>query len=844
MKRFTQFYAFLLISLLVPIVAGGTATPTRVESLASKGAITAAGSITSTAAVTGATVSATGLVSGGSISTAGAMSSATDTVSGLLTAGSITSTGKISTTGSLGAGTATPDSKAILDLVSTTKVMLPPRMTTAERDAIGSPPTGSVIFNTTTATLNQYNGSAWGAVSGGGGGFFDKTQNLLTNSSFENDVAGWSASGGTLARETGSANVEPPGVGALSWDSTAAGQTLSSNTTTITSGDGLSGRSGVFSAAWKADSGTPTHMMEVIDGSGNTLTSATILSSTSGYIRNSLNFIMPASGSVYGRAKSVAANEPKVYSENMYLGLAEGYNISSVSQASIYGTAVHASTSNCTWSVVGTTIATPAADADCPAPTVTGYASAPGTKIPGIRFAGGLPPGKYKITATGQFVAVRTATSADLYLRFTDGTTNSAKAYNLSFGSTSSVSQQYAQSTFVGVFTYTTAQGDTTFALQTGGSGTGKIDADGSDLQFIVERFPLDSEQTYRPDTIAWRVDANISGAHADLGTASVTDYASGVVENAGLTLTNNTGAGVLTAQIPCSSTNAASGTTCSAGSESVGVAFTLPKSGDVRACSSFSHFVATGASGAVSTTFQLVETADGSQTTVQEGKDRIESGTGTASGSWFFPQKVCGTFSFSSSGKKVLRLRYEQATTATVTSNLVLADAGATHGQRDIHWEVYPINQQVPAPLLVGSVTASSTNIQSGGASGLTTIDYGTYTPTGTAVTNVASITPATASYMRVGNKVFVWGSASVDPTAGSGLFRFRLTVPIASNFAAVGDLIGTFGNDGSGSDLGFGVTKLIADTTNDAADVTGILTTALHGATTIYYHYSYTVL
>jgi hypothetical protein len=52
----------------------------------------------------------------------------------------------------------------MLDVSSTTKGFLPPRMTTAQRDAISSPPAGLVIYNTSTNVLNFYNGSAWGAV--------------------------------------------------------------------------------------------------------------------------------------------------------------------------------------------------------------------------------------------------------------------------------------------------------------------------------------------------------------------------------------------------------------------------------------------------------------------------------------------------------------------------------------------------------------------------------------------------------------------------------------------------------------------------------------------------------
>lgn len=61
-------------------------------------------------------------------------------------------------------GAASPSSKAILDLTSTTKAFLPPRMTSTQRDAISSPVEGSVIYNLTTHKLNIYTGSAWEAV--------------------------------------------------------------------------------------------------------------------------------------------------------------------------------------------------------------------------------------------------------------------------------------------------------------------------------------------------------------------------------------------------------------------------------------------------------------------------------------------------------------------------------------------------------------------------------------------------------------------------------------------------------------------------------------------------------
>lgn len=62
----------------------------------------------------------------------------------------------------------TPDPSSILELRSTGSGFLPPRMTTAQRDAISTPAPGLVVYNTTTNLLNFYNGSSW-QISGGSG---------------------------------------------------------------------------------------------------------------------------------------------------------------------------------------------------------------------------------------------------------------------------------------------------------------------------------------------------------------------------------------------------------------------------------------------------------------------------------------------------------------------------------------------------------------------------------------------------------------------------------------------------------------------------------------------------
>ena len=60
---------------------------------------------------------------------------------------------------------AAPDNSAMLDVSSTTKGFLMPRMTTAQMQLITSPVSGLMVFNTDCGTIQFYNGSYWVKIS-------------------------------------------------------------------------------------------------------------------------------------------------------------------------------------------------------------------------------------------------------------------------------------------------------------------------------------------------------------------------------------------------------------------------------------------------------------------------------------------------------------------------------------------------------------------------------------------------------------------------------------------------------------------------------------------------------
>ena len=61
----------------------------------------------------------------------------------------------------VGIGTTSPNSSAILDLSSTTRGLLIPRMNTGQRTAIVSPTAGLIVFDTDFKEYYHHDGTSW-----------------------------------------------------------------------------------------------------------------------------------------------------------------------------------------------------------------------------------------------------------------------------------------------------------------------------------------------------------------------------------------------------------------------------------------------------------------------------------------------------------------------------------------------------------------------------------------------------------------------------------------------------------------------------------------------------------
>jgi hypothetical protein len=101
-------------------------------------------------------------------------------------------------------GSATPSATAVLDVTSSSKGVLVPRMSTTSRNAISSPATGLMVFDSSLNAFYFYDGSSWKAVGGDNLGDHKATQNINLNGSY---LSGDGSASGLLVSAAGNVGI-------------------------------------------------------------------------------------------------------------------------------------------------------------------------------------------------------------------------------------------------------------------------------------------------------------------------------------------------------------------------------------------------------------------------------------------------------------------------------------------------------------------------------------------------------------------------------------------------------------------------------------------------------------
>ncbi len=293
---------------------------------------------------------------------------------------------------------------------------------------------------------------------------------------------------------------------------------------------------------------------------------------------------------------------------------------------------------------------------------------------------------------------------------------------------------------------------------------------------WTADRLPVEGNLT---ETLAWRVDAILTGANFDLGTSQVSSYAA--MGNPTITLTNNP-TSTMTALVPCTAGTAPTGTTCGGGaSENNGIAWVQPVAGTAKVCAQFA-WVGNIGSGHTDNVFQIVETTAASDTPLQGGTSNLQGGVNA--GTNVLPFTICENMKFSP-GLKIVKLRFVQLIqSGTVVSSSILSDGAPGAGNRSVKWSVEPIDQQTPAPNFTevkNKVSSSSSNERTERISFAESTNETTECASGTCTIysqsgGFTNVSRTSAGLYKVNVPAGIWSTVPTCVCSGSGSSSARM--------------------------------------------------------------------
>lgn len=521
--------------------------------------------------------------------------------------------------------------------------------------------------------------------------------NLVENPDFEAGILDWTASGGTFAQET---TDELFGNASAAWTPSGS-QTMTSDAVAIPKG--LYGQNCEMTFYYQG--GDSNYTAQIYDGS-NVLNEIALVAASSAR-RVQISFICPSSGNIQARLSASGA-ATKIIVDSVRISNNETIGV--VDQAEFYGAIKWSTTTNCQWqnTTTGSFVDFPT-DADCDDNPITysenaiADSSNPG-QLPQIRLKN-VGPGRYVFVAIGSFTVYKSSgQEASSDWRIYDGTSAFDVPMRTSIYDADSLERQIQLPQLRGEITYTEAKGDVTLKIQSKHNVSNtQINTDYNGFLIAVYKYPLAESTVLRPDKQGWYISASVSGADVSLPLVDQLTYTG--IENGSLSLALDSGSSP--AYIACSSTEVASGTTCT-GNESVGFSVPeIPSAGKYEICAYFGSILGNPSAAMVGLDFfKIVETQNNSQTVLTSGTTvqaySIDTDGELHGETW----KICDIFNLSSSGQKTFRLFNYYDLLGGTTATHALQINGSTAG-RNIKWTMIPISQNMPMPLIVNSVAS-----------------------------------------------------------------------------------------------------------------------------------------
>jgi hypothetical protein len=560
-----------------------------------------------------------------------------------------------------------------------------------------------------------------GSGSGGEGG-----TNLLQNPSFEDagsPVLNWTNSGGTFTQGTYTNGLEND-LKYGTFVSTTSAQYVQSDLTTWP--DMIPG-GGQYKIKYNGGSGN--FKLQVLDGSSNLLAEKVLVNSTAWIELDPGSFFAPAPG-VQVRLRIVSTGAGTLNFDKAYTG--SNLNISVFQK--YFGPEISYTP---TFTSFGTVVS----------PTIT-YQQVGGFYIIKGEFTQGTPvASEFRMSLPGSSVIKSGTVPNQIFGEFTfEQVTGTSNNYFMC----GNAGDAYLKFCVHGAASAYDAI-----------SATGPMPSAGGKYKFYatvpIQGLGGNFEDAQTPKSADWMIDANIGGANPATSISST--YV--IWENASLDMVINPGSADV--QIPCSSTNVATSTTCSVGSEQIGVTFTNPETGYYEVCGEMGLDLSN-----TYVTNQWVETNDSNTGIIQEGKSR--GGMFTGATNVRVNLNTCGIFYFADIKKRALRLAYEASNTAGV----LILDRDTAKGQQDAHITVKKLSNSSPRAILTGDTVTSkginkpetltfsfgTTNVNTACTTSPCFLDQGT----GTAITNItrASTGDYTINFAKTYSKLWCSGAGT----------------------------------------------------------------------------------